>query len=179
MKITRNQSVAAVATVIVAVCLLFSYLASDYGSDDGFRYEEAPGDYIALTIWNEDGDCSTHRVALISDEGDQSLYMIRTFGDIHRMLELDHGFITYVLYTVPDDAVPEGRETVFTSMGEFECDVLRDSNGDRYWVESHGMVLIHESTFWVWSVDSTSMAGIGTSESVSSRTDIRVDDFFA
>lgn len=178
MKVTRNQTIALVATVIVAVCLLFAYLTAEDGSDDGFRYEESPGDYIIVTTWDGDGNCSTHRMALISDHGDESLYMVRTFGDIHRMIEMDHGSLEYMLYHVPEDAVPEGKETVKTPMGKFDCDILLDSEGNRYWVESHGMVLLKEEYGYTTRVDAASMAGSGISDITSSRTDIRVNDYF-
>lgn len=179
MKVTRNQTIALVATVIVAVCLLFAYLTADDDSDDGFRYEEFPGDYIIVTTWDGDGNCSTHRMALISDHGDESLYMVRTFGDIHRMVGLDHGSLEYMLYHVPEDAVPEGKETLKTPMGKFDCDILGDSEGNRYWVESHGMVLLKEEYGYTTRVDAASMAGSGISDITSSRTDIRVNDYFA
>ena len=179
MTVTRNQSIALVATVVIVLCLLFTYLTADDGSDDGFRYEEVPGDYLVVTTWDPDGDCSTHRMALISDHGEKSMYMVRTFGDIHRMIELDHGSIANILYHIPEDAVVEGNETVITPMGVSECDVYRDSEGNRYLVESHGMILLKEQYGYTTKVDITSLVGSEISDITRSRADVRVDDYLA
>lgn len=179
MTITHNQSIALVATVVVTLCLLFTYLTAEDDSDDGFRYEEVPGDYLVLTTWDPDGDCSTHRMALISDHGEKSMYMVRTFGDIHRMIELDHGSIANILYHIPEDAVVEGKETVMTPMGLSECDVYRDSEGNRYLVESHGMILLKEQYGYTTKVEITSLVGSEISDITRSRADVRVDDYLA
>lgn len=180
MKISRNMVTAAAATVIVAVCLLFAYFTTDSGSSDGYRTEEVPGDYMDFTIWDHDsGEGRTGKIALVSHGEDGCIYMVRTFGTTHHLTAFQYGMISGFLFDIPDDAVIERSETVIISMGTYECDVYRDADGNRYWVESGGMVIIYEGDGFNVIVNNTSMTGDVITDTVSSRTDIQVGDYFS
>ncbi len=140
-KISGNMKLAAVATIVIAVCLLFSYLTLDSGSDDGgVRTQEMLGDYVEVGIWTSEGHQNDYRLVLVNQGEQDSEYVLWVDGLYEGIYTAPNGLIvTCVLFDVEGLTFVE-KETIQMIPEEVECDVYTD--GDKtYWVDPNGLLL--------------------------------------
>ncbi|MGN0098993.1 MAG: hypothetical protein ACI38Y_06690 [Candidatus Methanomethylophilaceae archaeon] len=140
-KISGNMKLAVVATIVVAVCLLFSYLTLDSGSDDGgIRTQEMPGDYISFGLWTSEEDMRNYRYVLVSQGEQKSEYALWVDGTYNGSFTASNGMLVRMATCDLEGLTFVGKDTVQMITDEIECDVYTD--GDvTYWVEPNGLLL--------------------------------------
>ena len=124
-RLTRNMSVALVATIAVAVCLLFAYLTTD---DNSPIRESEPGDSVTYSQW-VDGGCHTIKVTLMAVDGDESTYAYYENGYYVFDIVKETGYLDSIMAPDVSSWTLTGKESIETSYGGGMCDVYVSDRG--------------------------------------------------
>ena len=127
--LTRNRTVAIIATIAVAACLLFAYLTLD--TEETERRAEAVGDHVHMGVWNDDIYYDIDYI-LASVDGEESVYIKNVYGGESSTITTVNGFLEDLCYFDPEDLEPVGKEFVVTIAGDHICDVYETEFGTFY-----------------------------------------------
>lgn len=140
-KISGNMKLVVIAAIVVAVCLLFSYLTLDSGSDDGgIRTQEMPGDEVTFGLWTSEDDMSTYRYVLVNQGEQKSEYALWVNESYNGVFTASNGMLVRMVTCDLEGLTFVGKDTVQMVTDEIECDVYTDGDAT-YWVESNGLLL--------------------------------------
>ena len=140
-KISGNMKLAAVATIVIAVCLLFSYLTMDSDSDDrGIRTQEIPGDYVTFGLWTSEGHQNDYRCVLVSQGEQDSEYALWVDNIYKGIFTEKNGVIITSAFRDVGNLTFVEKDTVPMIPDEIECDVYTDGE-TTYWIASNGLLL--------------------------------------
>ena len=123
------MKLAAVATIVIAVCLLFSYLTLDSGSDDGgVRTQEMLGDYVEVGIWTSEGHQNDYRLVLVNQGEQDSEYVLWVDGLYEGIYTAPNGLIVTCVLCDVEGLTFVDQETIQMIPEDVACDVYTEGD---------------------------------------------------
>ena len=177
-KITRNMGVAAIATVAVVACLLFSYLTIGETDDGGQpRTVEELGDFVEYGAWRDTDEYLEFRITLVSMDDGEARYMLERNGEFIFTVTAEPELISNLAVKDTSGMDPVRQEYFSTIGGDILCDVYVDDTGT--YLVSDGLIVKGETVSGTYIVYSTSMGQEKAPGTVSARSDLMPNDYIA
>ena len=139
-----NRGIAVAATVVIAICLLFSYVYLQDG-DDGITVREdvVLGDSITWVQTDEDGSFTVILKTVLDNVLDDGNGLFVTYADgklCDTYVEPVDSLRGYMMAD-PDMTESIGKGIVTLDGVDYECDIYLNDNGDECYVSEHGIML--------------------------------------
>ena len=176
-----NKGIALATTVIIAVCLLFSYIYLQDGEDGiTVREDVVIGDSITWVQTNEDTGTVVLKKTLesILDDG-YGVFSVYADGMISKTYVGSPDSLRGDITADPGMTESIGKDIVTLDGVQYECDIYLNDDGDKCYVSENGMILRQDFAGSGDSVYLKSSTLFKDSPDLLSavRSDIRVGDF--
>lgn len=132
--ISDNMKLAIVATMVVAICLLASYVMSDDDRDGPEQRTVAElGDYVEFGLWKNGNGYDHVTIKLISIGDEDSTYLLTVEGKEIEHLTVDKEFLENMTYFDGAEGYTKTGEVYITTVnGDILCDLYEDDDSKLY-----------------------------------------------